>query len=78
MSEIVDQDGRVFKEKAKSYEVHLTNNEMQHIANGIAAFMNVMAQRKVQISPPQVMCLMSAMEKFKVAVASNKYKVVEI
>lgn len=78
MNEIVDQDGRVFKEKTKAYEVHLTNSEMQHIANGLAAFMNVMHQRQVTIKPEQTMALLSAMDKFKAALASNKYKVVEL
>lgn len=78
MSALVDQNGQVYREKTKAYEVHLTNTEMQHIANGIAAFMNVMHQREVQISPPQLLSLISAMDKFKAALASNKYKVVEI
>lgn len=75
MSGILDSMGMEFKEKSRTYEVHLTNNEMQHVANGIAAFMNVMHQRQVQIKPEQVMALVSTMDKFKAALASDKYKV---
>lgn len=79
MSDLVDQFNNEFKKtkKLKSYSVQLTSRDMQCVANGIAAFFNVMAREKRSISPEQVMTLLNVMHLFKEAADSNNYKIVE-
>ena len=79
MTGIVDQFNNEFKHatKVKNYTVHLSSKEMQHLANAVAGFFNVMKRENVQISPPQIACLMNVMTKLKAANGSNDYKISE-
>lgn len=78
MSDIVDMQGKKIKTKIKEWELHLTKKEMDDVAKGIAAFMNVMAMEKVQISQDQIMSLMSVMNKFNSSLNGSKYKIIEV
>lgn len=51
-----------------TYTVELTEQEMQMVANGIAAFYNVMNREKQVIDARQTAVISRAMEKFKLAV----------
>lgn len=78
MNDIIDVEGRTIRTD-KAYNVALTATEMQYVANGITAFMNVMKREKVQIKPEQIMSLVQVMDKFKLAMnTANNYKVVQI
>ena len=79
MSNLVNQFNEEFKhtKKLKAYTVQLTERDMQYVANGLAAFFNVMAREKRTVNPEQVAVLLNVMHKFKTATDSNNYKIVE-
>ena len=62
----------------KKYKIFLTEKEMQMLANGIAAFYNVMNQEKRAIDPAQSAILTNVMEKFKKAIDDRPQGDVEI
>lgn len=78
MSDVLDIEGRTIRTE-KAFNVSLTSTEMQYVANGIAAFMNVMHREKTQINPLQISSLIQTLEKFKLAMnTANNYKIVQV
>jgi hypothetical protein len=79
-SVILDKDGKEFKNatKIRLFTVELTAKEMQTMANAVTGFVNVLTQQKKMLEPETTMQLISALNKFKAAADTNKYRITEI
>ncbi len=60
----------------KLYRVELSEREMQCIANGLAAFFNVVRLQKMMVNPMQTEALLTSLGKFKAALALGEIRVV--
>lgn len=60
----------------KLYRLELSEREMQCMANGLAAFFNVVRLQKMMVNPLQTEALLTSLGKFKAALAAGEIRVV--